>query len=128
MSNYLALGWPRTEHYRTATGHWRCNDCDNTWTEESSGRGTFNEDDFLDNECDECSSNNTTLVILDDQDLDDDLVDDLGFSWSQCDVCGSTLGGNRYAVSDISEDGSECVPMEACQDCYIEIATGERPE
>jgi hypothetical protein len=48
------------------------------------------------------------------------------FSWSACEVCGSTLGGNRYPVHARDSDGN-IVHFDACEDCYTYIATGEDP-
>ena len=49
------------------------------------------------------------------------------FSWSACEVCGSTLGGNRYPAHALDANG-EIVHFDACVDCYTYIATGDEPE
>lgn len=51
--------------------------------------------------------------------------DDLGFSWSPCDTCGSTLGGDRYLVHVV--DDGEWDTMESCVDCLMYIANAELP-
>ena len=38
------------------------------------------------------------------------------FSWSACDSCGSTLGGDRYAAHFIDPDGNVC-HENICIDC-----------
>ena len=48
------------------------------------------------------------------------------FSWSACEVCGSTLGGNRHPVHAVDSDGN-IIHFDACVDCYTYIATGEEP-
>jgi len=48
------------------------------------------------------------------------------FSWSPCDVCGSGLGGNRYA-GHMLVDGKLC-HIDVCVDCVMYIANGDLPE
>ena len=52
------------------------------------------------------------------------------FSWSQCDTCGSTLGGDRYtctlAVAGKGEE--EQIEVESCVDCVMFAANGQLPE
>lgn len=47
----------------------------------------------------------------------------LGFSWSQCDTCGSKLGGDRYLVRR-NWDG-EWDTMESCTDCISHLSGTE---
>lgn len=77
-------------------------------------------------------------------DLDDSLrnastiLDDEGsFSWSRCDGCGSTLGGNRYAahgvITILMGAGADrpvetMIHMDVCVDCLAYIANGDEPE
>jgi len=54
-----------------------------------------------------------------------------GFSRSQCDSCGSTLGGDRLAAVGLyHDDGGQLVDidMEVCVDCAMYHANGELPE
>jgi hypothetical protein len=49
------------------------------------------------------------------------------FSWSSCDTCGSTLGGDRHAAHGVSK-GFGIVHMDICTDCLFFIEYGEEPE
>jgi hypothetical protein len=49
------------------------------------------------------------------------------FSWQSCEVCGSSLGGDRYAAHALDKDGN-LVHLEVCVDCLAYIANGEEPE
>ena len=62
-----------------------------------------------DDECPEC-------------DMNRDMADEPFFSWSACDECGSTLGGDRHPVSGIDGDG-DIVHLDVCVDCYMDIAS-----
>lgn len=120
---HLIVGWPRTAFYRKAEGHLRCKDCGYEEVETLSGSGTFDEDDFY-TVCAECGSANTHLQIVDQEECGEDL----GFSWSGCDCCGSNLGGDKFAVAAWNEDMTDYVPLRVCQDCLMFIANGELPD
>jgi len=49
------------------------------------------------------------------------------FSWSACDVCDSSLGGDRHAAHACDEDGN-VIHLDICVDCLVYIANGEEPE
>lgn len=51
--------------------------------------------------------------------------EDLGFSWSSCDTCGSNLGGNRHLVH--REWDGEWDTMSSCGDCLLYVANGDLP-
>ena len=44
----------------------------------------------------------------------------VGFSWSACDRCGSTLGGDRWEWSAQDETGED-IDGEVCADCLADI-------
>ena len=55
------------------------------------------------------------------------------FSWSQCDSCGSTLGGDRLPASGITHDAGptgygEIYELSICIDCAMYHANGDEPE
>ena len=53
------------------------------------------------------------------------------FSWSQCDSCGSTLGGDRLDATGMWHDKSDkfvTIDMTVCIDCVMWHANGEEPE
>lgn len=44
------------------------------------------------------------------------------FSWHPCDVCASSLGGNRFPVAIIEPGvGPIADELEACQDCFEKL-------
>ncbi len=57
--------------------------------------------------------------------------EDLGFSWSSCDGCGSKLGGDRFRInllpidSPINDD--TIIPIAVCIDCLMVYANGDMP-
>ena len=53
--------------------------------------------------------------------------DEPWFSWSPCDVCGSTLGGDREVGHGIDKNG-DFMHLHACTDCVIYLANGDEPE
>lgn len=59
-------------------------------------------------------------------------TDEPSFSWSACDTCGSTLGGNREVghawvhINDVL--GDVIVHLSCCTDCVVFIANGDLPE
>jgi hypothetical protein len=120
---WVSLGWPREEHYRAVMGHWKCHECGHEYSEKVTGRGTFTEDDFIEESCEECSSLNTHLNIVDDEEFDGDL----GFSWGSCDLCGCHLGGDRYEACLIHND-KDTLTLEICGDCLQYVANSETPD
>lgn len=53
------------------------------------------------------------------------------FSWSQCDGCGSSLGGDRSEAHGFYRDGSgalQSVEMSVCVDCMLFHANEDVPE
>lgn len=56
-----------------------------------------------------------------------EVCDEGGFSRCQCECCGSTLGGNRYAAHGVDSDG-KVLHLEVCPDCVWYIANGDEPE
>lgn len=59
-----------------------------------------------------------------------DSTDEGRFSWSACDACGSSLGGDRFAAHYIDDTDCERQPnhIEVCVDCLQYIANGTLPE
>lgn len=58
--------------------------------------------------------------------------DEGGFSWSECGLCGSRLGGDRYVYHYWYKrpDGSSVIAhySDGCVDCLMYAANGELPE
>lgn len=50
------------------------------------------------------------------------------FSRSQCDGCGSRLGGSREVSHGIVEETGELIHLSLCTDCVVFINNGEEPE
>ena len=62
--------------------------------------------------------------------------DEGGFSWSECDSCSSTLGGNRFSAHALHHEAfgpnakqpNNIHHIEICVDCLMFHANGEEPE
>ena len=48
------------------------------------------------------------------------------FSWSPCECCDSSLGGDRSPAHAVASDGS-IVHMDVCTDCVMYLANGDEP-
>ena len=55
-----------------------------------------------------------------------DVFDEGGFSWQDCDVCGSRLGGDRYVMHGYYKD--DLIHLDVCTDCIMYHANGDLPE
>ena len=51
-------------------------------------------------------------------------LNEASFSWQSCDICGSTLGGDRVAVHAFTEKG-ELIHYDACIDCQDYLEDGQ---
>ena len=63
-------------------------------------------------------------------DGDDNHQCEASFSWSQCDSCGSTLGGDRYPATGVYTDDNDTlqvIEFNICIDCAMYHANGELP-
>jgi len=58
---------------------------------------------------------------------DGTIPDEGGFSWQSCEVCGSSLGGDRYAAHGIAANG-DILHYDICCDCLEYLANGDIPE
>ncbi|MFW6083743.1 MAG: hypothetical protein ACODAA_00845 [Gemmatimonadota bacterium] len=56
-----------------------------------------------------------------------DLASEPSFSWSSCDSCGSTLGGDRYPAHGIDDEG-RVYHLDICTDCVMFHANGDEPD
>ncbi len=62
---------------------------------------------------------------------DTEHICETSFSWSDCDSCGSTLGGDRSEAHGLYRDDSgelQTVEMSVCVDCMMYHANGELPQ
>lgn len=59
---------------------------------------------------------------------DDELQDAGGFSWSPCDACGSSLGGDRYPAHGRCGASGSIIHLDICQDCVLYLANGDEPD
>lgn len=48
------------------------------------------------------------------------------FSWSACETCGSTLGGDRHPAHALID--GELIHLNTCVDCVTYLANGDEPE
>jgi hypothetical protein len=61
------------------------------------------------------------------EDIENGEVDDEGgFSSSQCDSCGSTMAGDRYAAHGVGTNG-KILHLDVCADCLVYLANGDIP-
>lgn len=67
--------------------------------------------------CEDCD------LPADCSDHDRELAEEPSFSWSACDCCGSTLGGNRHPAHGRDKNG-DLMHLEVCQDCLYYINYG----
>lgn len=80
--------------------------------------------------CDECRETwgFETLEAFDNAVSDGEVFAEGSFSWSGCDICGSSLGGDFQPWHAIDEDGGLVHGTRACVDCIMYLANGEEPE
>lgn len=71
--------------------------------------------------CPECNPDNLTQDELYE-------CDEPWFSWSACETCGSSLGGDREAGHAFTKDDGELVHLSMCTDCVMYSANGDEPE
>jgi hypothetical protein len=64
-------------------------------------------------------------------DGDEDHQCESSFSWSQCDSCGTSLGGDRhpgFMCWQDEADNWQDIAVELCTDCVMYHANGDVPE
>lgn len=79
--------------------------------------------------CDECDPWGEAPIYADDPDAWDEwaeLAREPSFSWTPCDSCGSSLGGNRHPAHAFDGEG-RMHHLDVCDDCLIYHANGEEP-
>ncbi len=82
------------------------------------------------NKCDKGLDSLGILTVTIDQapDSPDGESKESYFSWESCDICGTTLGGDRYDCSAYNEITQDIITgLEVCSDCIIYIYNGEDP-
>lgn len=58
-----------------------------------------------------------------------ELIDEGSFSASRCGICGTSMGGQRFAWHWIDDHRNEIVHEDdACTDCVMYLANGEEPD
>ena len=79
--------------------------------------------------CPECRDNHSIEDEATDRELwENGSIEDEGhFSWEPCELCGSHLGGDRYAAHAVDKD-DEIVHFDVCVDCVMYMANGDLPE
>lgn len=55
-----------------------------------------------------------------------DLASEPGFSWSECDTCGSALGGDRHPAHARLSSG-QLIHLSVCEDCLFYLNYGTLP-
>lgn len=75
-------------------------------------------------ECAECG-----LADIDTMDCPEyEAAGEASFSWSECDACGSTLGGDRHYAHGIANDTRQVIHLDVCVDCIFYLSYGELPQ
>ena len=78
--------------------------------------------------CEQCQSNHgldgDEIARLQDN---GELPDEGSYSWQDCDLCGSGLGGDRYDAHGLDKDHN-IVHLDICVDCVMYVANGDEPE
>lgn len=83
-------------------------------------------------ECSECDGKGRICECSSCSDFDPDIGDEGSFSWSECECCGSSLGGTRHAAHGLisrTKYGRKTVliHLDVCTDCLMFIANGDLP-
>lgn len=74
-----------------------------------------------------CKGCNECHLPNDATDEEIDVVSEPHFSWRQCEVCGSTLGGDRHPSHGVATLAGvkQILHFSVCVDCVMSIANGE---
>ncbi len=86
--------------------------------------------------CSDCPDCQSSFGYDDERAFDNDIAsgavcDEGGFSYQDCDCCGSSLGGDRYAAHGhvTMKDGAVVLcHFDICEDCLQYLANGTLPE
>lgn len=54
-----------------------------------------------------------------------ELAEEPHFSWSACECCGSSLGGDRHKAHGIIQGTKELIHLEVCSDCLYFLNYGQ---
>jgi len=102
-----------------------CEDCD--------GTGTIEDEQGEWKDCLSCGGDGT-IPWEPGMDVSDQVLqstEEGSFSWSECDACGSTLGGDRHPAHGLlPKDGIPrgMIHLDVCSDCLCYLANGDEPE
>ncbi len=81
--------------------------------------------------CPECQNNLGQSGYELQESIDrDNVVNEGSFSWTPCDICGSTFGGDRYVAHGIVKDYEDTRVIEhydICGDCLLYLDAGDVP-
>lgn len=92
-----------------------------------NGEGWIDED----NDCQDCDGDGKRQLTMEEfeEEWSHGRVDaEPSFSWSGCDICGSSLGGNMEPWHGVDENGEIVHGDNACVDCVMYLANGDLPE
>lgn len=59
---------------------------------------------------------------------DHDTCSDGSFSWRNCELCDSSLGGDRFPAHVVHHESDSVEHLSVCVDCYMFLANGDLPE
>jgi hypothetical protein len=97
-----------------------------------SGTGKLDDDHENDDNCDDCNGKGRTCDCPDCADYDPEAGDEGSFSWSDCDTCNQSLGGDRHAAHGLINTKprtkrTTLIHLSVCTDCLLFIANGDLP-
>jgi len=78
--------------------------------------------------CDDTGKRPPTMEEFEEQWSCGDVTTQPSFSWSGCDLCGSTLGGDKEVWHGVDRDNNIVHGEYACMDCVFYLANGDIPQ
>lgn len=77
-------------------------------------------------DCPECASNHGLTIEEAEEAYEEGRICDEGnFSWHDCKLCGSSLGGSRYTIHYRDKNNSLIHLDGACSDCIVYMEIGD---
>jgi hypothetical protein len=64
-------------------------------------------------------------------DVQEEMIDEGGFSYQNCDCCGSELGGDRFSAHSLTSNNpatADIIHWDICVDCLHYLANDELPQ
>jgi hypothetical protein len=83
--------------------------------------------------CSDCNGKGTSCECSECSEFDPEVGDEGHFSWSECDTCGCSLGGDRHAAHGLiaykpRARRTHLIHLDVCTDCLFFVANGDLPD